>query len=316
MESETCILNFNEEPHRVWTDAQVHAAITRNPLEYLLQIKYSLQEIAHGAVMHNTPPKQIFSDDDGDFRSMPSVVYRGKSISKIVKIIGTNNVQKIVEDKISVGKAFNIHPIENFITDIFDANILSSARTGVIAVVAAELLATDLDIAMIIGCGNVGYYCAFYLCSIGRVSMMIFNDLNREKVDRFVKHFSQLFPNIVFASGDVGDYDASIIICATNSLEPILRADNTNATTIIGVGADTHYQQELLLSSFHDIKIFVDSYDALRYGDCKASNLNENNVTTIDELIKHKSPLCNRNAFITTGNALLDNLTIEYILNA
>ena len=93
------VLNFNEEPCTHWSDRDVYNALTSTPEKYLHWVHQSLEDIANGKDTHDTPSKQIFGDESGDFRSMPSIVYRGSSVSKIVKIIGTNNVQKIVKGK-------------------------------------------------------------------------------------------------------------------------------------------------------------------------------------------------------------------------
>jgi len=310
------ILNFSPEPCREWSDRQIHEALTIAPLEYLTYIRKSLNDIAIGAVAHETPPKQIITDDNGDFRSMPSVIFRNSTFSKIVKIVGTNNKQIDVLGRITVGKAFNLHPIENYITDIFDANILSSARTGAIAAIAAELLTSRKQDTMIIGCGNVGYYCAFYSAILGGTRTINFLDKNQEKANKFAKFFSNLFPNIRCISAG---HMPSLVICATNSKTPVIVPHMVDtASTIISVGADTVDQRELAPSWFKHANIYVDSYDALRYGDCNAWHLNEKDVTLLaalfDPNIKMQQPH-KQNIFITTGNALFDNLTIEYLLN-
>lgn len=306
------MLNFNDEPCRYWSDRDVYESLTKNPLSYLNFVFRSLISVSFGSVNHDTPPKQIFTDAVGDFRTMPSIVNRGESVSKIVKIIGTNNTQSIVPGKISVGKAFNIHPIENFVTDVFDANILSSARTGAIVNVAMAAIDGRSDKVTLVGCGNVGYFCAFYMCALQIADHMSFFDKDVSKAEKFVSGFSKLFPNMRFDVAN--DFNCDVIVCATTSTVPILYATNTDARIIISVGADTDYQRELDSSLFVCSNIFVDSLDSLRYGDCLASHMNSEHVTEFDKLIIEGCDVNQRNIFITTGNALFDNLTIEWML--
>jgi len=87
----------------------------------------------------------LFSDpgDAGDFRVMPCVVRRGGRVRKTIKVVGTNLAQQVVPGQITVGKALALHPVENFVTDLFEACLLSSARTGACAALALDLLAGD-----------------------------------------------------------------------------------------------------------------------------------------------------------------------------
>jgi ornithine cyclodeaminase/alanine dehydrogenase-like protein (mu-crystallin family) len=110
-----------------------------NPEDYYEYAKNTLLCIAAGKLSIELPPKQLFCDEDpaSDFRIMPCIIKGKTNTRKTVKIVGTNIRQQLAPDQITVGKAFNMHPQENFISHIFDACILSSARTGICATLAA-----------------------------------------------------------------------------------------------------------------------------------------------------------------------------------
>jgi len=159
------IFRLNEEPFDYFDDRRVHELLTAEPAQYLAYARNELTNIANGTSQLEMPPKQIFHDKhiDGDFRVMPCVIHCNGSSRKTVKLIGTNISQKLIPNQITVGKAFAIHPSENYISHIFEGCLLSSARTGICAALAIDTLATsDAHDLTIIGAGRVGFYAALY----------------------------------------------------------------------------------------------------------------------------------------------------------
>jgi len=150
----------------------------------------------------------------------------------------------------------------------------------------------------------------FYMCATTQVERVIVCDTNIGAAQAFVAWFSQLFPAVQFcASADCLKSD--IVMCATTSKTPLFDVAHSTAQTIISAGADTEYQRELVFDvDAHEFGIIVDSYDALNYGDCLHYELIEPDVLLYKNIM-YRSYY--RNVFITTGNALLDNITIRYI---
>lgn len=93
---------------------------------------------------------------------MPCEVRSGVQITKTVKLIGTNTVQRVVPDQITVGRLLVLDPAENFVFAVMEACLLSSDRTGACAALAIDALARARDRLAVIGSGRVGFYAALY----------------------------------------------------------------------------------------------------------------------------------------------------------
>lgn len=277
-----------------------------------------VQAVANGTAQIDMPPKQIFADADieGDFRIMPCVLRWGKRHWKTVKVVGTNNAQRIVPDKITVGKALALHPVENFVTDIIDACILSSARTGACAAIGAHALNAPRSSVAIIGSGRVGFYSALYLCAQGGISKLAFHDAVAMRAANAARALASIFPLIKFEVRSV-DPDADLVIVATTSTQPLLHPDKTTARTVISLGADTDEQRELDPAWREAANLYVESVDSLRYGDLNHWGVSVPEVTELSRLIlSGKQGMRERSVFISTGSALFDNLAIGYLLES
>lgn len=112
------IFKLNDEPFVYFDDRRVHELLTADPQLYLDYARNELANIANGTSQLEMPAKQIFHDKhiDGDFRVMPCVIHGKGNSRKTVKLIGTNIEQRLIPDQITVGKAFAIHPTENYIS--------------------------------------------------------------------------------------------------------------------------------------------------------------------------------------------------------
>lgn len=315
-------VNLTHEPCRYRSDADIFIKLTEDPAGYLEYVESVLYSIRRGFSSHLTPDKCIIGGTDGDFRSMPSELHHRKCITKIVKVVGTNNTQRIVRGKITVGKVLNLHPEENFVTDILEANILSSARTGILSILATKKLGLDLHSATVIGCGNVGFFCAYYLCSLTNVKKVTFEDLDSNLEWSIVKWFREKYPDIIFEPSSASDslkLMDDLIICATSSKQPLFDPITSRANMIVSVGADTSYQRELnfgnTLQLLENFNLVVDSYDALNYGDCLAHKITPDQVKLLNVFDPFSAGNKKRNIFISTGNALFDNITVGYLCN-
>ncbi|MDH5436214.1 MAG: hypothetical protein OEX83_05585 [Gammaproteobacteria bacterium] len=319
------VLRITPEPYTYITDQEVHQLLTAQPDKYYQFIKHALVDITHNKASIELPPKQIFSGAtyQGDWRVMPCQFTRGKHVRKTVKLVGTNFEQRVISDQITVGKAFAIHPHDNHIMHIFEACLLSSARTGLCATLAVDLLASITSKITIIGCGRVAYYAALYITNICQVDDVYFYDTNKQRAENMVTALNNEIEKTNFhCLTTPHDVDTDIVIVATNSEQAILSPDDTNATLIISLGADTETQHELSNKWPQQATLFVDTKDSIRYGDLSAWQRNglcsSDDLTDIFGLLrddKMNKADDEQRVFISTGSALFDNLTIDYLIS-
>jgi len=242
------VLRISPEPTEYLEDIKVHKQLTDKPQAYLDFVNDELIAIAHNKIEIELPSKQIFRDpaSESDFRVMPCILRNEHFVRKTVKLVGTNTSQQCVPGKITVGKAFVIHPIENFISHEFDACLLSSARTGICATLAIKLLSRKHNSIMIIGAGRVGYYAGLYISTLDQVETIHFYDSNPDRASLTASLLNQQCQDTrVYASKAKPDKDTDVLIVATNSSAPVYHPDDFYADTIVSLGADTEWQHEL-----------------------------------------------------------------------
>lgn len=317
------VLRITPEPYTYFTDLEVHHRLTSQPLHYYRFVWRALAGAAAGDISFILPPKQIFDDQDGngDFRVMPCVTRLDNKVTKTIKIVGTNTRQVLIPDQITVGKAFVVDPAENFISHIFEACLLSSARTGICAALAVDLLGGHARKITILGAGRVGYYSAFYICSVFGIDQVLFYDPVAGKAEKCAIALNrQLNAPVCRAVSAPFQEDPDIIILATTSSSVICGPFDCKASLVISLGADCDSQHELDPVWAEHADFFVDTMDSLRFGDLKLwlrqGRIQQKGVTDLLSLIRMgKDGLTpNRYVFISTGSALFDNLTIAYIL--
>lgn len=298
----------------------VHTALTRDANGYLDFLKTELLAIARGETVLELPPKQLFTDaGGGDFRVMPCVTRGPRGTVKTVKVIGTNLAQRVVPDQITVGKALALHPEENHVTHVFDACLLSSARTGACAALAVELLAPRPGALAIVGAGRVGYYAALFVLARGGVSQLTIADLYRERADRLAALLSRDFPGCRVAAANPDALGAADVrILATTSRSPVCRPPAGNTRLVVSLGADIDCQRELDDAWPACADLFVDTADSVRYGDLKAwlteGRIDAGRLRDFFSLLQEGVGGNRPRVFISTGSALFDNLTIAYLL--
>ena len=319
------VLRITPEPYRHLDDMQIHRLLTRDPQRYMGYIRAQLDDIANGHASLDLRPKQVFSDPEGagDFRVMPCVVRNGTDVRKTVKLVGTNVAQSLIPDQITVGKAFALHPAEDFVTHIFDACLLSSARTGVCAALALDWLSDRRDRIAIVGAGRVGYYAAFYAASLGGVDEISLSDTDTARASRTAELLGNQFPATHFRAHVIGETrDCDALILATTSVVPICSPGNCNAPVIISLGADSECQHELDQSWAEVADIYVDTLDSANFGDLlawhEAGLIALEKVTDMLGILRNGVSRHGDNTriFISTGSALFDNLTIGYLIAA
>lgn len=317
------VLRLGGEPCAHVDEARVHAALTRDPRAYYRYLKEQLAAIAAGEMSVDLPAKQVFSDGPGagDFRVMPCIVRHGQTARKTVKIVGTNLAQRIVPGQITVGKAFCLHPSENFITHIFDACLLSSARTGACAALAVERLAAQRRCVTVLGAGRVGYYAALYLSFLDGVEEITLCDIRPGKAREAAVCLVDRAAGVRFNAKEPGQLGPTdVVVLATTSSTPLCAPPAWGARLVVSLGADIDEQSELDRRWAKEADLYVDSLDSLRFGDLRhwldAGLITAEQVTDLQAVLrKEHAPSSDRpRVFVSTGSALFDNLTIGYLL--
>jgi ornithine cyclodeaminase/alanine dehydrogenase-like protein (mu-crystallin family) len=318
------VLRLSTEPSVRIEDPAVHRALTGNPPGYLAHLRKRLADLARDPGGSVLPPKLVFPDPGGgDFRVMTGIVRCSENVLKTVKVVGTNRSGRWVPDQVTVGRVLVIHPSENFVTHLIDACVLSSARTGGCAAVAVSLLAPRRERVTVLGAGRVGFYCGLYTAALGGVEHVRFMDRLPSRADAAARLLSRFRRDLTVDTGDVGGaIDADVLILATTSLEPIVGPADTTAALAVSVGADTADQRELADDWPDCAALFVESPDCDRFGDLlawrRAGRPVPSAIPDLLDLVAGRSApgFFKRAAFISTGSALFDNLTVEYLLQS
>jgi ornithine cyclodeaminase/alanine dehydrogenase-like protein (mu-crystallin family) len=317
------VLRTAAEPSAIITDAEVHHALTRDPASYFQHLYDSLAAIAAGRLHVELPLKQVFSDPDGlaDFRIMPCVVRGESGTTKSVKLVGTNMAQIAVPDQITVGKALVIDPIENYITHIVDACLLSSARTGLCAALAIRLLALRSDHLTVIGSGRVGYYAALYAATNCNIKHIVFADRDPARSAVAAAALNSRLPEMSCRAMPISALASTdIVVIATTSSRPVCSPPAWQAGLVISLGADIDHQSELDMAWAEVADIYVDTLDTVRFSDLKSwiakGRLTSASITDINKLLQIGNPAASDRVrlFVSTGSALFDNLTLDYML--
>lgn len=318
------VLRVHPEPFRYVDEATIHEILTAAPGRYVSFLEERLKRAASGAMALDLPPKSIFPDGPrlGDFRVMTCVTRDDQEVVKVVKVVGTNLAGTVVPDQVTVGKAFRLHPEDNYITHIFEACLLSSARTGACAAIAMRKLAPVRARVLVIGAGRVAFYAGLYASVLGGVEELLLYDVDPERAAAAAcllsNHVDRGIRCRKVERGEISATDVAIF--ATTSVVPLCAPQDLEATLVVSLGADTEEQRELDSSWSKVADVYVDSYDALRVGDLRAwvaeGAIAETDVVDLLNLLRRgPAPSSDRvPVFIATGSALFDNLTIAYLL--
>jgi ornithine cyclodeaminase/alanine dehydrogenase-like protein (mu-crystallin family) len=324
--------HLDGEPCNWFDDALCHQQLTGAPVAYLDALQADLQSIADGELAMALPRKQIFSDSDypcrfsnagkGDFRVMPCIVSGPGRITKTVKIVGSNWRRKVVRQRMTVGRALYLDPLENFVHSEFAAFALSSARTGACAAIAHRLLHGGRSLT-IFGAGPVAWYAVFYLASDRRIERLRLIDPDADKARRTLNALRQQFPHLLGEScaTPAAIDDSETVILATDSQAPFFSPAMTKANLVISLGADSDEQSELHAEWIGQAELITDLEDSALIGDLKrwqGNGLLAGRATSdlLALLRQPNRPRADqeRIVFVSTGSALLDNLTIHYLL--
>lgn len=130
------LLRLHDEPCQYISEMQAHAVLMRHSGEFFERLEALYRDWGAGALTVDLPVKQVFNRAGvaGDFRVMPCTI--DALALNAVKVIGTNEEQRHIRDKICVGKAMLIDPDDHHVFALFDVCALSSFRTAAIACLA------------------------------------------------------------------------------------------------------------------------------------------------------------------------------------
>jgi len=317
------VLRLKPEPCEEFSEAQVHRLIMESPEGFCDLLDRFYAEWNRNRDMVTLPPKQVFSTEGlkGDFRVMPCVFnFEGKLV-KAVKVIGTNEEERIVPDKICVGRAMLLHPTDNFAQALFEVCALSSFRTAAISVLAAKRCATGLLRAGIIGTGRIGFYTALFLKNWLRIGELSYFDLDPARAREFkfaIEPFMCGMDARECGSVEEVSAESNALFLCTNSAVPVLSKKNArNLPFVSSVGADADNLSELDEDMAPDRQIVVDSIQSMALGDMK--RWEEKGIISREEVLEMRSVAtpgykpAKKVLFISTGVAVQDALACQFL---
>jgi len=315
------LLRLEDESYEYFTELEIHELLmnqTEELLDYFKKFYISYSKDIHEIYL---PTKLVFENKNlqGDFRVMPCCINED---IKSVKIIGTNEEEKHIKDKICVGKSFLIDKHDNFIYAMFDVCVLSSFRTAVISVLSFIFCSDNSTKTIgIIGAGRIGFYTTYILYKLLNIQNIFLVEIN----EKIKKNFSELcaiyMPNLQIRFSQIKRLNSSCntLFLTTNSKEPIINNVNSdNIEFISSVGADAHNLSEISEELIGSRNIISDSKQSTLLGDMKKwidkKLLDENSVLELIDIIKEPNLLKNKKQlFISTGVAIQDALISKYI---
>ena len=307
-------------PCRHWDEATVHRRLCADPVGYLAFAADYLADLTSDRAQLQMPPKQVLDDPDGgDFRLMPCVLRRPRGTLKTVKIIGTNRRQTLLPGQITVGELLVLDAAEQFVRERFEACLLSSARTGLVAALALGRLAPRARRVAVIGAGRVGFYTALYCAALGAIDHIDIADrdpAHARDVAHVLAHHGLSCRAVASA-----DPACDAWLLATTSEAPFCEPPPAAPTVVVSLGADAAGQRELAAAWAGRARQWVDSADAVNYGDLL--DWRRQGLTgaapppdLLALLADPPAPAVpgEERLFISTGCALYDNLTAAYLL--
>lgn len=318
------LLRLQDEPFIHISDSQIHSILMKHASELMDVFKHTYIEWGENEESVRIPRKKIIQTPDlkGDFRIMPCITTLRGGI-KVVKVIGTNEENRTIKDKISVGKTLLLDWHDNYVTGILDTCVLSSYRTAAISLLAYSLTQEQQSQNIgIVGAGRIGFYTAFLLYIWLGVRHINYCDPNPRIAKNFETLVSIYMPEL---SLDLMDEDEVIknsdtLFLSTDSKIPILAAHNSSHLTFISsVGADADNLSELHESIIHQYQIITDSLQSMHVGDMstwqKENRLSKKDVTVLKDIINTHKPLKKRTLFISTGVAIQDAIIAQFVIN-
>ncbi len=316
------LLRFSPEPFIYIDDALAHRILIDNFDELIRRIEKALdQQNAVVTSESEVDQKQVFSQDGvpGDLRVMSFFNNKGGT----VKIIGTNEVESVVSDKISVGKCLVIHPQDHFVMCIIDACALSSIRTAAGVLVACKRLGpSSVSTLGVIGCGRIGFYTVIAFQRAGLIDECLCFDISRKSMENFSKLVSlEHGPRFRICETEEIFRQSKSVALATTSAKPVIGLRDIidrPVEFISSVGADANNLSELDENLLPAVHIVSGSHHCLEMGDMKRwiergiitrSDIRFLSNTTREDFQVDGRPRC----YISTGFPLLDHVAAALV---
>ncbi len=307
-------------PCRHWDEAEIHRRLCADPAGYLAFAADYLADLTSGRAQLQMPAKQVLDDPDGgDFRLMPCVVRGPRGTLKSVKIIGTNRRQTLLPGQITVGELLVLDAEEQFVRERFDACLLSSARTGLVAALALGRLAPQARRVAVIGAGRVGFYTVLYCAALATVERIDIADRDYARALDVAKTLAR--HGLRCRAVKSADPGCDAWLLATTSAEPFCKPPPAAPAVVVSLGADAAGQRELANAWAGRATLWVDSADAVNYGDLltwrRQGLIDDTPPPDLLALLDHPSAPAapgEQRLFISTGCALYDNMTAAYLL--
>lgn len=316
------LLRLHAEPCVHFHELQIHQALMNNIHQSMDELESFYFAWQKNRRIVQMPRKLVFKTDGlkGDMRVMPCIIdsFKGEII-KAVKIIGTNEEERIIEDKIAVGKALLIDPTDNFVKGIFDVCALSSFRTAAISVLAFKHSVDDVhkQKTALVGTGRVGFYTASILQRWLGIKEMKIYDIDKERMDSFSKLFGS---KVTIKKNSFRDLcrSSSAVFLATTSSEPLLNArDTENIQFISSVGADADNLSELHSDLYKKRMVISESRQNVYFGDLnrwhKSGLFRKKDLLELRDVIGRYSFKKQPVMFISTGTAIQDALICQFL---
>ena len=314
------LLRFAEEPMLHISEIDCHGILMDHCAEFMENLSGFYKKWASDRAAVNLPVKQVFVSEDvaGDFRIMPCIIPSNQV--KFVKIIGTNEEERVIKDKICVGKAMLIDHHDNYVYAIFDVCSLSSFRTAAISCLALKSSHVDPISVGVIGAGRIGFYTAFILYTWMGLRKFYVADKSDENLSRFNKLREIYIPEAIVEQTSVDNLCAhsSAVFLTTTSDLPLCNAKNcANVPFVSSVGADADNLSEIDESMLASHSIITDSLQSMYLGDMKkwqaAGLIRQSDVVELTDMIAGSATVKNNMLFISTGVAVQDAIVSKFI---
>lgn len=317
------LLRLVEEPRQHLAEADVHKRLMEHASEAFDHLASFYHAWSDGQCTVTNPSKLLYETAGikGDYRVMPCIIagFAPEAIH-IVKIIGTNEENQVVLDKICVGLAVKLHPFDYFVEYTFDVCALSSFRTALISVFASSLWDTDLSNRSlgVIGTGRIGFYTSYLLYSRFGVRTLRISDRSAKSVRNFMELARLYMPDLCVEVLLTEDLLSSVegVYLATTSPEPVIKKPYENLCFISSVGADANNLSEVVFEAISDFTIVVDNQQSSHYADL--ARWKQNGKLKVEDLIElptllKTSAVLGKMIFISTGIAVQDALIIDFL---
>jgi alanine dehydrogenase len=199
---------------------------------------------------------------NGDFRSMPAYLETADWDAAAIKWVNVHPDNPEQFDLPTVmGTVIYSDPETAYPLAILDGTILTQKRTGAAAGVATDHLAVeDASTMGIVGAGIQAYTQLEAVAAVRDIEAVVVSDVDEEKVEAFVDHFSDRFDvrggSIAEAAG------CDVLSTVTPVREPIVDPEDLGEHTHVNaMGADAEGKQELADEVLLNATVVIDDYE-------------------------------------------------------